>query len=234
MSKEMNKNTKKMIVHITFIIIIMIVVIIGIKEYNLYTYVKNLKQMQMNYNEKQKECVSIGLTPNYIHIFRTDEKNHAIEGSRWKVTTYSGKEMGIITTNKNGNGGLVGLENGEYYLEEVYVPENCTKKDYRYKIVLSDYDNSYTLNVSDAKNSGAILVVLKNEKDEPIENITFNVLDVNNKKVANITTNEKGLAGVINMSDGIYFIKEDKEYAKVHALKIENSSIERIDLIYED
>ena len=145
MQENENQGLKKVGIKLLAIIILIIIIIVVVIQIKSFQYEKDLRQIQAQYNEEQRDCVAVGTTNNYIYITRTDENKEAIEGAIWQVTTYDGKKKETFETDENGNGGIVGLENGEYYLEEISIPENYTKKDYRYKVILSDYDKSYTL-----------------------------------------------------------------------------------------
>lgn len=150
--KKIEDKKKRTIVSIIFIIIIVILAVVCINEYRLYDYTKKLKEQQESYNDEQKECIPIGITKNYIHITRTDKDKKPIQGAEWKVTTVDGIEKGTFKTNRQGRGGIVGLDYGEYYIEEVSIPDNYTKKEDKYKVILTAYDSSYTLTLTDAEN----------------------------------------------------------------------------------
>lgn len=235
MQENENQGLKKVGIKLLAIIILIIVLIVVVIQIKSFQYEKDLRQIQAQYNEEQRDCVAVGTTNNYIYITRTDENKEAIEGAIWQVTTYDGKKKETFETDENGNGGIVGLENGEYYLEEISIPENYTKKDYRYKVILSDYDTSYTLEETDAKDSGNLLLVLVDKEKQPKEGISYNVLNNENKLISTITTNEKGLAGLKNLPDGIYYVQEsDNKDAKKYSIYIQNSSIGRIDITYNE
>ncbi len=233
----MQKNkerAKKIIISIVLIIILIILLVITYKQYESYKYTKELKQVQSQYTGKQKECNIVGTSNNYIYLTRTDENKNVIKDSTWKVTTPNGKEKGTFTTNKNGNGGLVGLEYGEYYLEETSIPEGYTKLENKYKVIISAHDTSYTINATNSNSDGALLLVVLDSEEKPVKGINYTVFNSQKQKVITITTNEKGLAGVLNMPDGIYYVKEEgNKEAKEYSIYIKNSSIERIDIVYK-
>ena len=147
----MEEKTKKILVSAICIAIIIILAVICIQQYKLYEYTKELKEQQASYNDEQKECIPLGTTKNYIHITRTDENQKPIEGAEWKVITVNGKEKGTFKTNIQGRGGIVGLDYGEYYIEEISVPANYKKKEGKYKLILSAYDTSYTIILTNAE-----------------------------------------------------------------------------------
>lgn len=226
-------NRLKIVIHIVCMLIIILLVCILRIEYNDYVYVKELKEVQAGYNEKQKECLAVGTTNNYVYITRTDESGNAISGAVWSVTSLSGDKICEFTTNDNGRGGVVGLSNGEYLLEETSVPEGYTKLENTEKVVFSDYDTSYSLNETNSVNAGAILLVVTDEAGNPVEGIKYNVYDSSYEKIIEIETNEKGLAGVINLFDGVYYVKEYGT-GQMYELEIVDSSIARQDITYKN
>ncbi len=233
MDIKIGDNIKTVIIVIVSIIVVIILLLVGLKQYEGYKYDMKLKQVQAQYNEKQKECVVVGTTNNYIYVTRTDENKEIIVGSKWKVTSYDGTQIGTFETNSRGNGGLVGLECGEYYLEEISVPENYTKKENRYRIILSTYDTSYTLTKTDSKDLGSLIISLTNENEEPVEGINFWLYNSNDEKVIEATTKENGMTKITNLVDGIYYVQEsDNKKAKKYSVCIQDSSLERVDIVY--
>lgn len=233
MQKDKEK-VKKIAISIILILILIILLIITYKQYESYKYTKQLKQVQSQYTGKQKECVVVGTSNNYIYLTRTDENKNAIKDTTWKVTTPNRKEEGTFTTNKNGSGGLVGLEYGEYYLEEISVPEGHSKIENKYKVIISEHDTSYTINATESPNEGILFMVVLDPEGNPIEGINYIVYNSQKQKVITVTTNKKGLAGVENMYDGVYYVKEEgNEKSKEYSAYIKDSSIERIDIVYQ-
>lgn len=236
LEKYMKKNkekVKKIAISTILILILIILLIITYKQYESYKYTKELKQVQSQYTGKQKECVVVGTSNSYIYLTRTDENKEAIKDSTWKVTTPNGKEKGRFTTNRNGSGGLVGLEYGEYYVEEISVPEGFTKMENKYKVIISEHDTSYTINATESPNKGTLFMVVLDSEGNPVEGINYVVYNSQKQKVITITTNKKGLAGVENMADGVYYVKEENEESKEYSVYIKDSSTERIDIEYQ-
>ncbi len=145
---KVNRKVKKIIIVVVLNLLLVAAIAIGIVEFCKYEYAKDLKQAQTQYNEKQKECVVVGTTNCYIYLSRISENVGKVAGSKWRVTTVSQEEIGTFETNEEGNGGLVGLPYGEYYIEEISTPENVTKITDKYKFIISAYDTSYTLTAS--------------------------------------------------------------------------------------
>jgi len=101
------------------VILIIVVYYLVYQEYQGYQNEKNNYQVALEYNSEQRNCKQIGATKNYIYVIRVDKFGKPIVGSIWRVTNYSGDVISDFQTNNNGNGGLVGLDNGKYYVEEI-------------------------------------------------------------------------------------------------------------------
>ena len=228
------KKILKVIANILAVAILIIIAIAIIKQYEIYEYTKKLEEVSYEYNNRQKECVIVGTTLKYIYVSRYDDAGAPVVDSKWKVTNSKGDEIGTFSINKDGNGGLVGLENGLYNIEEISVPENYSKINQKYQFVISESDTSYTLVSTNKPPKGFILLVVRDFNGNPVSGITYSLLSSDNAKMKDITTNEKGLAGVNNVRDGIYYIEEtNNEDAERYGVEVKNDSGERLDIIYE-
>ncbi len=235
MSNLVIQNLKKIMLPLILVIVIIGVIIFAVIEFKSYQYSKELKQVQSKYNDRQKECVCVGTTNNYIYVSRTDENENAIEGTEWEVTDDTGKKIGTFKTNQNGNGGIVGLEYGKYYLEEISVPENYTISQDRYRVIINKYDTSYTLKETSSTRKGSLTIAVKDNMGKEMANLSFDVFNNNDEKIATVTTKENGVTKVENFSDGIYYIRatDDKEAHK-YTFYIKNASDERLDITYKE
>lgn len=227
-------NILKYIVLIVIISLIPILSIILIKEYKSYRYEIKIAEMSLNYSDKQRECKIIGTTNNYIYVSRTDENGNPIIDSKWKVTNAQGDEIGTFDTNNKGNGGLVGLEYGEYYIEEISVPKNYELENKKYKFIVSAVDTSFELTATDMAKKNAIILIVKYTNGKPAIGVKYDVYSQTNQYIKTITTNEKGLAGVKNMPNEVYYIRQsNNENSKKHYVAIDDlETVEKIELIY--
>lgn len=144
----MSKDKLK-IIKIIIVIIIIIISIFIVKQYQLYINDKRYKNAQYNYDDKQMDCVQVGENGNYIYIYRYSSDGSPIIGSKWKVTDKSGKEIGKFEIKSKGTGGVVGLDYGEYYLQEIEAPEGHKLLDEKYRAIISKADTSYVITVKD-------------------------------------------------------------------------------------
>lgn len=230
----MKKN--KLIKFLIFIIIVSLLIAIYV-QYNKYTYEQKIIEAYASYNEEQQKCKVIGTTSNYIYITRLKNTDEIIEGATWELTDLYGNSKGTFETDENGNGGLVGLEYGEYYLKETSVPEGYEKINEKYKIIISAVDTKYILNILNESNKEetAVLFVARDEEDNPIQGIEYTIRDIQDNKIITVTTNAKGLAGAQKMTPGMYYVTEtNRDDSEIHYFEIRDSEITRLDLVYKE
>lgn len=224
---------KKTLLGIIGIAILAIIIVFTVNEWKKYDEAKKIKEASANYNEKQKKCEVVGITNNYIYLLRLNSDNEGIEGAKWEVTNAKGKLVGTFTTNDEGNGGLVGLDYGEYYIQEKEVPENYNIYDTKYKVVISSSDTSYSLIASDELKRTSILLVVTDEKENPIEGYKYEILDSQGELLKELTTNKSGLAGLKNIPAGTYYLQGiNRETEERMELKVDGENITRKDLVY--
>ena len=113
-------------------------------------------------------------------INRIDKDGEAVEGSKWQLTTFDGQEIATFETNSEGNGGLVGMDYGEYYISEIYAPENC-EQDGKYKVDITAEDSSFTIRSSDQKYENTIVISVTDEAGNPVKDVEYSVYDINGK-----------------------------------------------------
>ena len=110
-------------------------------------YDEKVIEAYSSYNNEQKKCKVVGTTTNYVYITRLKNVDEAIEGAIWNVLDINGNIIATFETNETGQGGIVGLEYGEYFLEEQSVPDGYEKIDKKYKVIISAIDTHYDLNI---------------------------------------------------------------------------------------
>ena len=221
---------------ILILILVLLILYLSYKivlEYSAYAYQETIREVSNTYNSEQKKCDIIGTTTNYIYVNRIDKDGKAAEGSKWQLTTLNGKEIATFETNSEGNGGLVGMDYGEYYISEIYAPENC-EQDGKYKVVITAEDSSFTIRSSDQKYENSIVICVTDEEGNPVKDIEYSVYDINGNFYFNIKTNAKGLAGLNNLSEqAYYFMEKNNPNGEKHYFSIEKDSyIQRFDLVY--
>lgn len=187
----MKRNILIKIIILTAIIVLIFLIY---NQFNKLIYVSKTIEAYKNYNDEQKKCIVVGTTNNYVYITRQNTINEPIEGAVWNIIDIRGNIIGTFKTDELGQGGIVGLECGEYFLEEQNVPNPYENINERYKIVISNIDTYYSLNIINEIQENGIVFVVTNEKGESLNDIELAVYDKKGNKVVDLTTNQKGLA----------------------------------------
>ena len=138
---------RNIVIKIIMIITIIVLVFLIYNQFNELIYVSETIEAYKNYNDEQKKCIVVGTTNNYVYITRQKTINEPIEGAVWNIVDIKGNIIGTFQTDETGQGGIVGLECGEYFLEEQSVPTSYENINERYKIVISNIDTYYSLNI---------------------------------------------------------------------------------------
>lgn len=185
---------RNILIKIILLIIIFILVFLIYNQFNKLIYVSKTIEAYINYNDEQKKCLVVGTTNNYVYSTRQKTINEPIEGAIWNIVDIRGNIIGTFKTDKLGQGGIVGLECGEYFLEEQSVPKPYESINEKYKIIISNIDTYYSLNIVNEIQENGIVFVVKNEKGESLNGVELTVYDKEENKVADLTTNQKGLA----------------------------------------
>lgn len=228
----MKKNT---LIKILIVIIIIALLIAIYVQYNKMIYDQKVIEAYSSYNEEQKKCSVVGTTTNYVYITRLKNMEEPIEGAVWNILDINGNIIGTFKTNETGQGGVVGLEYGEYFLEEQSVPEGYEKTVEKYKVIISAIDPYYDLNIVNEGQENGIVFVVTDAEGNPLEGIEFTIYNKDGQKVIDVTTNKKGLAGIQRVPAGMYYIKAtEMEDNEKKYFEMEENEIKRLDLVYEE
>ena len=226
---------KSFFIKLLLIIIIIALIVAIYIQFDKMLYDKGVIEAYSNYNEEQKKCQVVGTTTNYVYISRFKNIEEPIEGAVWNVSDINGNILGTFKTNATGQGGIVGLDYGEYFLTEQSVPNGYEKTDEKYKVIISAVDTHYDLNVVSEGQDNGIVFVVTDDEGNPLEGVNFNIYDKDSDKVIDVTTNAKGLAGIQKVPAGMYYLrptnlKDDER----KFFEMEENEIKRLDLVYEE
>ena len=145
--RGIEKMRKNIFIKILIFIIIISLLIAIYVQFSKMIYDEKVIEAYSSYNNEQKKCKVVGTTTNYVYITRLKNVDEAIEGAIWNVLDINGNIIATFETNETGQGGIVGLEYGEYFLEEQSVPDGYEKIDKKYKVIISAIDTHYDLNI---------------------------------------------------------------------------------------
>ena len=204
--RGMLMKKKRIIKLLIFVLVIALLIAIYV-QFNKLRYDEKVVNAYLSYNNEQKKCKVAGTTTNYVYLTRLKNVDEAIEGAIWNVLDSDGNVVTTFETNETGQGGVVGLDYGEYFLEEQSVPEGYEKNNERYKIIFTPIDTHYELNVVDQNRDNAIIFVVTDKQGNPLQGAKLSVYNSDNELLHKLDTDEDGLAGVMNMKPGMYYVR---------------------------
>ena len=160
-----------------------------------------------------------------------------------KTITLGAIEFDLIDENQNVIAHLITDVNGEAYIENVNtgtytLKETLTKKEYNLcenKDIVVEWNKTTDMVIENEKKKGQIEVI-KQDKEKPeikLEGVKFQILDINNKVVEEIITDDNGKAISSKLLIGEYKVKEvdlgnNTNYLlddKTYTLQVENEKV---------
>ncbi len=219
------------------------------KFYNktLIFYQSNNSQTLMQTGDlKDKiELLNVNVIKTKIEITKIDkDTNSKMPSGEGKLigTTYSlldknGLEVATLVINENNIGNLENIPFGTYYLKEKSAGKGYLLDTTKYKIEINDKTPKIymTLENEIIKKKIEIYKTYGDNIKIPEANITFNIYNNKNEKVATITTDKHGKAEITLPFGNYKIIQENTTdgYHKVHDIniKITNTENEIINLV---
>ena len=181
-----------------------------------YKEVKAPENVIMDTNEYEfkmdglniEKTVTNNLVRGTLKIVKTNEYKEPIEGCKFEILNSDQKVITTITTDKNGEATVTGLEMGEYYYREVEAPSTVVMDKNTYKFEIEENNEVIAKTVINVLVRGKLQIVKKDEYQKPLEGVKFQILDSNKKVVETLTTDEEGKAESKELARGTYYYKE--------------------------
>ena len=141
-----------------------------------------------------------------IKKYATD--NRTLANVKFEITDAQGNVVDTLVTDKNGEAETKNLVLGTYYYQEVEAPSYVIKDTQKHEFKLNENNEVVTAKVINKLLQGKIIVHKVNVSNEPIENVTFDILDGKGNVVDTITTDANGVATSKELPDGNYYYQE--------------------------
>lgn len=212
-----------------------IVTIKETKTNKIYKLSKDVYYAKIKYNELSEITIKNEKLKGQIEVNKVDaeDKEYKLEGVEFEVIDWNDKVVEKIKTDKNGNALTSRLPIGEYKIKEVKTDEMHVLNSKTVKVNVKQ-DIVSKLNITNERIKGKIKIVKTSEDDNfinglksgsPIENVKFEVYDLNGRVVDKIVTDKEGIAITKKLDKGTYRIKE-VESAKWYLLNKNEFSAE--------
>lgn len=142
-----------------------------------------------------------------LKIVKVDESGKSITNVKFNILNSSRNVIATMTTDTSGVTTISDLPNGTYYYQEISAPENVIIDNNQYQFTI---DNSTKYVEKRIVNSlkGSIKIVKVDENGNYLANVKFNILDSAKNKIATITTDNNGIATLVNLTNGTYYYQE--------------------------
>ncbi|MGN1298328.1 MAG: SpaA isopeptide-forming pilin-related protein [Clostridia bacterium] len=189
-----------------------------VKTNKIYKLLEETYEADIKWNETTEMTITNEKLKGQIEVYKVDseDKEIKLEGVEFQVINSNDEVVETIVTDSNGYAITSHIPIGEYRLKEIktdnmhILNENIIKVDVSTDIISR-------LDITNERIKGQIKVIKTSEDDNfingkgagsPIENVKFEVYDLNNNLVDEITTLADGTAITRLLDKGCYFIKE--------------------------
>lgn len=159
------------------------------------------------------QTVTVDVTNYYgkgtLKILKTDSDGKSLEGVKFEIYASDKKTLvDTITTDKNGLATSKALRIGSYFYKEVSAPANVIMDNNLYGFSITKNNDVVTKAIKNELKRGKLQVVKTTEDGKPLANVTFQILDKDNKVVQKIRTNAQGIAESNDLPAGEYYYQE--------------------------
>ena len=162
-----------------------------------------VKKAETTYVEVENER-----TRGTIVVYKTDDEGTPIQGVKFNIMNDEKEVIQTITTDEEGYAGVRDLPLGTYYYQEIEAPDNVIMDTGVYEFKLETNGQVLRVDVENEKVRGSLKITKVDDKDTPIANVKFDILDESKNVVDTITTDENGVAVSKDLLPGTYYYKE--------------------------
>lgn len=219
------------------------VVVKEIKVPEPYIISNEEKQIKLEWNKTSNVIFENERKKGNLKIVKVDADDNEIklENVEFELYNEKGNLVKKVITDKNGEAYVENLEIGKYMLKEIKAKDGYNLVSHR--ILEIKWNETKVERIENEKQKGQIEVykVDKDNKEQKLEGVIFEVLDENKQVVEKIITNKDGYAITKKLPIGQYYIREIKtnenyvlneeilkievKHKQVETLEIENERI---------
>lgn len=188
------------------------------KTNKIYKLNEETFEADIKWNETSDLTITNEKLKGQIEVYKVDIEDNEIklEGVEFQVINSNNKVVETIATDKNGYAITSRIPIGEYQLKEVKTDDMHILNEDIIKVNVTT-DIVSRLDITNDRIKGQIKVIKTSEDDNfingldagsPIENVKFEVYDLDNNLVDELTTSADGTAITKLLDKGSYIIKE--------------------------
>lgn len=189
-----------------------------ISDANGMVVIENLPEGYLLDGENSKKTVNLSFENNQEVVFRDFAKpkllirkidvdtGEPLEGAVIRVSRRGSSEYTEVTTGKDGTALLKGLEEDWYQVQEICSPEGYILDDTVHDMELTA-GKTATVVLTNSKEPGLTIQKVDAETGDPLPGAVFRVT-MPNGAVKDVTTDENGIARLIDLDAGKIIVKE--------------------------
>ncbi len=192
-------------------------------------YVKNEEPIKITVNtaETAKSSLKLERITGKLVITAIDDNGFPLSNVVFNLYDSEGYLMKNVTTNDRGKA-YINVDYGTYYFKSSETPEKYIGDDTMYKFVVNEGNRTFYKTVANIKYKGTVLLKVTSSDNTDVENVKYKFMDSNGTLINELSTNEKGLAGIANIPAGQYYLEQTEV---PEGFKLDN---EKIEIIIED
>jgi len=150
-----------------------------------------------------------GTQKGTIEVLKVDQNENPVSGVKFELRDSSNTKIAEGTTGSDGYIRFTNVKAGTYKLIEVAAPEGYIMGDKPLEFTVTA-GQTFKAKVVNNKITGSLEIHKVDETGKAIPNVTFEILNGNKERIAEVTTDENGRAKVSNLSVGTYYYREIK------------------------
>ena len=141
-------------------------------------------------------------------IRKYDSNGSKLEGVKFNILNDKKEVVQVITTDANGYAESQSLPLGTYYYQETEAPETVVMDSEIHEFKLTFNGNIVTETVINKVREGKLHIIKKDESENPVAGVKFEILDMDMKKVTEMVTDANGDAISGDIEKGTYYYRE--------------------------
>ena len=205
------------------------------KNYSIY-YAKSTIEGTQDYllsaqkydDEQGKLICLVNAHKSSFEIIKKDaDTKEPIEGVTFNVSYENGEEIGNFITDQKGKITLENLSPGKIIIKEIEAGEAYIISESSTMHTI-EYDSTYNITIYNKSRRGEleILKVDKDNNEQVLPNVEFELIDKNDKSIARETTDEEGKIIFKNIKIGDYRLRETKALENYNLIEDQNVTIQ--------
>ena len=143
-----------------------------------------------------------------LKIVKYDSNGSKLSNVKFDILDANKQVVDTIVTNENGEAQSKDLPLGTYYYKETEAPENVIMDAEEHEFTLNDNGQIVTKTVVNDIKHGKLVIIKVDESENPLAGVKFEILDLDEKHVCYMTTDETGRAESEELEKGTYYYRE--------------------------